>query len=282
MLQPSCSSSRSLSPLIAPLLNHSTSLSAANVLTARESRPTLAAAPSEAWVHAGPTSDTLGFLQRLWERSPQPGHKAALIQQIGRQPGSLPLLQRLGLLRLSEEERLALIQTLATHPDPAAVAELQQLYRRHWSGSRYQQEILLALGRSQSRAGLAFLQEVYTTAWHQPAYRDTVIRALGFHGTADAIALLVQYSQQHSTDFKQQRQLIRALGYSQSAASARVLADMLPRYSRQADMRSQIYRALGATGSDTALEVLRGCLQRTQHHTERQQIQQAIAHAYGE
>lgn len=57
---------------------------------------------------------------------------------------------------------------------------------------------------------------------------------------------------------------------------------MLPRYSRQPDMRSQIYRALAATGSDTALEVLRHALKHAHQSAERQQIQQAIAHAYGD
>ncbi|PKL75806.1 MAG: hypothetical protein CVV27_13480 [Candidatus Melainabacteria bacterium HGW-Melainabacteria-1] len=234
---------------------------------------------SQAERQSGPLSDSLAFLWKLYEKSHQPSRRALIIQQIGRTPGSFDLLERLGALPLSEDEMLALIESLARHPDPRQLPLLQALYRRCWSQPRFQQEILLAAGRTRSEAGLRFLQEIYASAWHRPEYRQTVIRALGFQASAEAVAMLVRLSAQSETDLHLQRSIIKALGYSSCAASARVLEQMLTRYP-QPEMRALTWRALAATGSDTAVEVLRRSLSQTKSPKDRQALNAALKKAY--
>ena len=232
-----------------------------------------------AQVHSGPASDTLTFLWKLFERSPDPQQRARIIRQIGRTPGAIGRLETLCNLRLNEDETLALIEALAQHPDPHQLLLLQTLYRRFWSQPRYQQEIILAAGHTQSEQGLLFLQEIYASAWHRPEYRQTVIRALGLHGQAEAIAMLVKISRQYAKDLRLQRAVIRSLGYSNCAASAQVLKQMLARYP-QPEMRQLTWRALAATASDTAVEVLRACLSQSKDARERQGLRHALKHAY--
>lgn len=234
---------------------------------------------SQAEVISGPASDTLTFLWKMFERSHESRQRAKVILQIGRTPGSIPLLEKISGLSLNEEETLALIEALARHGDPRQLPLLQSLYRRFWSQPRYQQEILLAAGHTQSEQSLAFLKEIYASAWHRPEYRQTVIRALGLHGRAEAIAMLVGISRQYESDLKLQRAVIRSLGYSSCAASAHVLKEMLSRYP-QSDMRQLTWRALAATASDTAVEVLRASLRRATDPRERKEIQQALQRAH--
>lgn len=265
---------------IRPAWSHSTFLAANSLLShSWESNLHSRDLLQQAAVISGPDSDTLAFLLRLFERSPDLRQRAKVILQIGRTPGSLPLLEQLSGQRLSEEETLALIQSLARHPDPRQLPLLQALYKRHWAQPRYQQEILLAAGRTRSEQSLLFLKEIYASAWHRPEYRQIVVRALGLHGQAEAIALLVEISRQYPTDLKLQRAVIRALGYSSCAASAQVLKQMLERYP-QPDMRQLTWRALAATASDTAVEVLRACLRQTQDPQQRKELQQALERAH--
>lgn len=232
-------------------------------------------------VSSGPASDTLTYLWKLYERSDASTRRAALILQIGRTPGSMPLLERLSALRLGEDETLALIEALSRHPDPRQLPLLQSLYKRYWSQPRYQQEIILAAGRTQSEAGLLFLREIYTGAWHRQEYRQSVIRALGFHSQAEAVAMLVEISGKYEKDLKIQRAIIRALGYSHCAASAQMLHKLLDRYP-QLEMRQLTYRALAATASDTAVEILRTCLKLAKEHNERKALEAALKRAYRE
>lgn len=235
----------------------------------------------QAEVSSGPASDTLTYLWKLLERSETATRRVALILQIGRTPGSINLLEQLSHQRLGEEETLALIEALSRHPDPHQLPVLQSMYKRYWSQARYQQEIILAAGRTQSEASLLFLREIYSSAWHQHEYRQSVIRALGFHGRAEAVAMLVEISDKYPNDLKIQRAIIRALGYSHCASSARMLNKLLERYP-QLEMRQLTYRALAATASDTAVEILRNCLKLAKEKDEREVLQSALKRAYRE
>lgn len=232
-------------------------------------------------VKAESNSQSLVFLQKLWERTTNLQKRSAIILQMGRTQGSISLLKELGQSRLSEEEILALIEALARHPDPQQLVILKELYRRYWANPRYQHEILLAVGRTQSEAGLLFLKEIYQSAWHQIEYRQIVIRALGLHAQAEAVHMLLQISRRYAQDLKIQRAVIKALGYSHCAASANILQQMLADYP-QTEMRHLIWRALAATASDTAVEILRSKLKQSLPIQERKVLEHALKHAYRE
>jgi hypothetical protein len=265
---------------IRPMWSRSSFLAPRGLLLRRSWSSSTQSPLDSAEVTSGPDSDTLTYLWKLFERSNTAHRRAAIMLQIGRTQGSMPLLEKLASLRLGEEETLALIEALSHQADPRQLPLLQSLYKRFWDQPRYQQEIILAAGRTQSEQGLAFLREIYTSAWHRLEYRQSVIRALGFQASAEAVAMLVEISRQYAPELKIQRAIIRALGYSHSAASAHVLKDLLSRYP-QLDMRQLTYRALAATASDTAVEILRSCLKQAKGE-ERQVLESALKRAYRE
>jgi len=221
-----------------------------------------------------------GLLQQAWGSQGVSESLQAVYGQSAHTSQLSPaeILQYLGRSQLSETEAVEQIETYLAHPDAQSNEDLIALYRCFWAKPRYQQTVLLAIGRTRHPASLHFLEGMYRTAWHNLALRQTILRALGLHGSAEAVARLVEVIQQMPDDHDLLKAVIMALGYSQSAASARILAAFLNQYA-SLELRGLIYRALAATASDTAVEVLRKQAKATSGE-EKKIVQAALQHAH--
>lgn len=189
------------------------------------------------------------------------------------------LLKELRQGRHDESATLALIEIYLTHSEVQQRDDLVELYHCFWSSLRYQQAILLSIGRSRHPASMDFLREVYRAAWHQLPLRKTIVRALGLHGSAEAVARLVQIGRANLNQPGLCHAVIIALGYSRCASAAKALKQFLVK-DAQTEIKRLVYRALGATGSDTAVEILRQLLSTVTRPQEKLQLQAAIRNAY--
>ncbi len=215
---------------------------------------------------------SLSALRWQSQESPEPfaAFKALSVQD---------LLKELRQGRHDESATLALIEIYLKHPDVQQRDDLVELYHCFWSSLRYQQAILLSIGRSRHPASMDFLREVYRAAWHQLPLRKTIVRALGLHGSAEAVARLVQIGRANLSQVGLLHAVIIALGYSRCASAAQALKQFLAQDAK-AEIKRLVYRALGATGSDTAVEILRQLLKTVSRPQEKQQLQAAIRNAY--